>query len=74
MNCRIKKNKKKSKVVFTALNNIHGCLTVDAGGCPSLENDEGLGLNVEMQSATYTCRGDILPADRSGRAVANIRS
>ncbi|KAK3890442.1 hypothetical protein Pcinc_005599 [Petrolisthes cinctipes] len=46
---------------------------IDAGGCPNLESEEGLGLSVDMQSATFTCRGDTLPADRSGRAIANIR-
>ncbi|KAG7177541.1 hypothetical protein Hamer_G008177 [Homarus americanus] len=45
---------------------------IDSTGCPSLSLIHNLGLNVEVRDATYTCRDDILPADRSGTAVASL--
>ncbi|XP_063861730.1 uncharacterized protein LOC135101558 [Scylla paramamosain] len=45
---------------------------IDTGGCSGLQDVQERGLIVEMRDATYTCRGDVLPASRSGPAVATI--
>ncbi|KAG0693863.1 hypothetical protein GWK47_027338 [Chionoecetes opilio] len=45
---------------------------IDTGGCPGFEHAREMGVIVEIKEATYTCRGDVLPADRTGFALASL--
>lgn len=45
---------------------------IDTGGCPGFQDVQDRGVMVEVRDATYTCRGDVLPADRTGLALASL--
>lgn len=45
---------------------------IDTGGCPGLLDIQEGGVIVDITDGSYTCRGDVLPADRTGRALASL--
>ncbi|XP_045133524.1 uncharacterized protein LOC123517485 isoform X2 [Portunus trituberculatus] len=72
LGCSIRIPDTSFKMVVRAEDDLWVDSLIDTGGCSGIHDLQERGLIVEMRDATYTCRGDVLPASRSGPAVATI--
>ncbi|CAL4093195.1 unnamed protein product, partial [Meganyctiphanes norvegica] len=48
-------------------------LLIDSSGCPSLTNEPSHNLEIEVEDAEVTCRGEYTPTRRGSPAVASLR-